>query len=192
MKIRSEGLTLPSYRSESVYSILNKYIHTAAMLGGMTIGLLTILGNVVNAAGSTTGILLSVSILYKYYEKIKGWLWKRIFFKFYYISKTVTLNSLKTQELLASFFPHAIRNPCQSYYWSFFSSTRLVFLSKCYCPCLVFFVSFICTDFHINDHNYSLSRSANVHRCSAFYSVFVKLSISFDLYSSFEGIFSIT
>lgn len=72
MKIRSEGLTLPSYRSESVYSILNKYIHTAAMLGGMTIGLLTILGNVVNAAGSTTGILLSVSILYKYYEKIKG------------------------------------------------------------------------------------------------------------------------
>lgn len=73
MKVRSEGLTLPSYRSESVYAVLNKYIPTAAMLGGITIGLLTILGDVVNAAGSSTGILLSVSILYKFYEKLKAW-----------------------------------------------------------------------------------------------------------------------
>ena len=40
------------------------------MLGGIIIGLLTILGDVVNAIGSSTGILLSVSILYRYYEKI--------------------------------------------------------------------------------------------------------------------------
>jgi len=40
------------------------------MLGGITIGLLTVLGDLVNAMGSTTGILLSVSILYSYYEKL--------------------------------------------------------------------------------------------------------------------------
>ena len=63
-------MTLPSYRTDSVYSVLNKYIPTAAMLGGITIGLLTVLGDLVNAMGSTTGILLSVSILYSYYEKL--------------------------------------------------------------------------------------------------------------------------
>lgn len=66
-QVREQGLTLPSYRTESVYSVLNKYIPTAAMLGGITIGLLNILGDVVNATGSSTGILLSVSILYKFY-----------------------------------------------------------------------------------------------------------------------------
>ena len=68
--MREQGLTLPSYRTESVYSVLNKYIPTAAMLGGITIGLLNVLGDVVNATGSSTGILLSVSILYRFYEKI--------------------------------------------------------------------------------------------------------------------------
>lgn len=73
MALRSEGLTLPNYRSESVYGVLNKYIPTAAMLGGIVIGLLTILGDILHATGSSTGILLSVSILYKFYEKLKGW-----------------------------------------------------------------------------------------------------------------------
>ena len=53
-----------------MYSVLNRYIPTAAMLGGIVIGLLTVLGDLVNAMGSTTGILLSVSILYGYYEKL--------------------------------------------------------------------------------------------------------------------------
>jgi len=49
---------------------LEKYIPTAAMLGGIVIGLLTILGDLLNAIGSSTGILLSVNILYSYYEKM--------------------------------------------------------------------------------------------------------------------------
>ena len=40
------------------------------MLGGMVIGLLTVLGDLVNAMGSSTGILISVSVLYGYYEKL--------------------------------------------------------------------------------------------------------------------------
>ena len=63
-------MTLPSYRSESVYSVSNRFIPTAAMLGGIIIGLLTILGDLLNVFGSSTGILLSVTILYGYYEKL--------------------------------------------------------------------------------------------------------------------------
>ena len=40
------------------------------MLGGIIIGLLTILGDLLNVFGSSTGILLSVTILYGYYEKL--------------------------------------------------------------------------------------------------------------------------
>jgi preprotein translocase subunit SecY len=40
------------------------------MLGGIMIGLLTLLGDMVDAIGSSTGILLSTSIIYRYCEKI--------------------------------------------------------------------------------------------------------------------------
>ena len=69
-RIRDEGLTLPSYRTESVYSKLKLYIPTAAMLGGIIIGLITIFGDVVNAMGSSTGILISASIIHRYYARI--------------------------------------------------------------------------------------------------------------------------
>jgi len=45
-------------------------IPTAAMLGGVFIGFLTVVGDLFNVAGSSTGILLSISILYGYYEKM--------------------------------------------------------------------------------------------------------------------------
>ena len=40
------------------------------MLGGMIIGFLTVVGDLMNVAGSSTGIMLSISILYGYYEKL--------------------------------------------------------------------------------------------------------------------------
>jgi len=46
--------------------MLKRYVPTAAMLGGITIGLLKILGDVLNVIGSSTGILLSVNIIYGY------------------------------------------------------------------------------------------------------------------------------
>jgi protein transport protein SEC61 subunit alpha len=45
-------------------------IPTAAMLGGVVIGFLTVVGDLLDVAGSSTGIMLSISILYGYYEKI--------------------------------------------------------------------------------------------------------------------------
>jgi protein transport protein SEC61 subunit alpha len=49
---------------------LNRYIPIAASCGGMCIGLLSIVADLMGAIGSGTGILLSVSIIYGYYEKI--------------------------------------------------------------------------------------------------------------------------
>lgn len=47
---------------------LNKYIPTAAKLGGMCVALLTIGADLLGAIGSGTGILLAVTIIFQYYE----------------------------------------------------------------------------------------------------------------------------
>lgn len=41
------------------------------MLGGVIIGLLTIMGDIFGVIGSSTGLLLSVNIIYSYMSKIK-------------------------------------------------------------------------------------------------------------------------
>lgn len=66
-KFRQQELTLPNFREESVYEVINRYVPTAAMLGGITIGILTIMGDILNVIGSSTGILLAVNIIYGYY-----------------------------------------------------------------------------------------------------------------------------
>lgn len=68
--IRSRDLTHRNFREQSVIGTFNEMIPTAAMLGGIVIGFLTVVGDLLNVAGSSTGIMLSISILYGYYEKI--------------------------------------------------------------------------------------------------------------------------
>eukprot|EP00915_Cephaloidophora_sp_WS-2016_P008701 GHVH01012127.1.p1 GENE.GHVH01012127.1~~GHVH01012127.1.p1 ORF type:complete len:474 (-),score=54.18 GHVH01012127.1:67-1488(-) len=67
-QIRDQQLVIKGHRDESIISVLNKYIPTAAALGGICIGALTIIADFLGAIGSGTGILLGVSILYGYYE----------------------------------------------------------------------------------------------------------------------------
>lgn len=67
-QIRDQGLVFKGHRGESIISVLNKFIPTAAAMGGILIGALTILADFLGAIGSGTGILLGVSILYGYYE----------------------------------------------------------------------------------------------------------------------------
>lgn len=69
--IRARYLTHPNYKEQSVIGTFNEMIPTAAMLGGIVIGFLTVLGDLFDVAGSSTGIMLSISILYGYYEKIR-------------------------------------------------------------------------------------------------------------------------
>jgi protein transport protein SEC61 subunit alpha len=59
-------------------SILKRYIPIAASFGGICIGILTILADLMGAIGSGkllislgTGILLAVSIVYGYFETFK-------------------------------------------------------------------------------------------------------------------------
>jgi protein transport protein SEC61 subunit alpha len=68
--VRSSELTLPNYKEESVVGKFDKMIPVASMLGGVIIGFLTVVGDLFDVAGSSTGIMLSISILYGYYEKI--------------------------------------------------------------------------------------------------------------------------
>ena len=65
---RDQHLIIRGYRDSSNIDVLNRYIPTAAAFGGMCIGALTIIADVLGAVGSGTGILLAVTIMYQYYE----------------------------------------------------------------------------------------------------------------------------
>lgn len=61
-------MQLKGHRESSMVKTLEKYIPTAAALGGVMIGLLTIFADFMGAIGSGTGILLAVTIIYGYFE----------------------------------------------------------------------------------------------------------------------------
>lgn len=69
-KLKDEGMSIAGHQDSSTINVLNKYIPVAAALGGMIIGLISIFSDLVGAIGSGTGILLAVSIIYGYYEKL--------------------------------------------------------------------------------------------------------------------------
>jgi protein transport protein SEC61 subunit alpha len=56
--------------SKSIFHSNFRVIPTAATLGGLCIGALTIFADFVGAIGSGTGILLAVTIIYSYYEEL--------------------------------------------------------------------------------------------------------------------------
>ena len=56
-------------RNDSVIKVLKKHIPIAAVLGGMCIGLLSIVSQLLGTIGSGTGLLLMVNIIYGYFEK---------------------------------------------------------------------------------------------------------------------------
>jgi protein transport protein SEC61 subunit alpha len=73
-------MSIVGYRDASVKDVLKRYIPIAATFGGMCIGALTIIADFLGAIGSGTihpiivlgtGILLSVTIIYGYYETLK-------------------------------------------------------------------------------------------------------------------------
>lgn len=65
---RDNHLAIRGYRETSNIEVLNRYIPIAASFGGVCIGALTIIADVLGAIGSGTGILLAVTIMYQYYE----------------------------------------------------------------------------------------------------------------------------
>lgn len=67
-QLRDQQMVLKGHRNNSIIHELNRYIPAAAAFGGMCIGLLTVLADLLGAIGSGTGILLAVTIIYQYYE----------------------------------------------------------------------------------------------------------------------------
>lgn len=66
--LKEQGMFLKGSTNEGTERRLRNLILTAATLGGMCIGVLTIFADFLGAIGSGTGILLTVTIIYGLYE----------------------------------------------------------------------------------------------------------------------------
>lgn len=66
------GLKVPGYRSNKrlLVRLLNRYIPYLAILGGITIGFLAATADLLGALVQGTGLLLTVMILYKFYQNL--------------------------------------------------------------------------------------------------------------------------
>lgn len=66
----SAGMEIPGYRrsGKAVESILKRYIPAVTVLGGLVVGLIAGVSDFFGVFGSGMGILLSVGIIYQYYE----------------------------------------------------------------------------------------------------------------------------
>lgn len=64
------GMQVPGYRrsGKAIESILNRYIPAVTVLGGVVVGLVAGVSDFFGVFGSGMGILLSVGIIYQYYE----------------------------------------------------------------------------------------------------------------------------
>jgi preprotein translocase subunit SecY len=69
-QLMDSGMQIPSYRrsGKPIEAILKRYIPVVTVLGGIIVALVAGLADFVGVFGSGTGILLSVGIIYQYYE----------------------------------------------------------------------------------------------------------------------------
>jgi preprotein translocase subunit SecY len=69
-QLMDSGMQIPGYRRSGrpIESILKRYIPVVTILGGIIVGLVAGLADFLGVFGSGTGILLSVGIIYQYYE----------------------------------------------------------------------------------------------------------------------------
>jgi protein transport protein SEC61 subunit alpha len=67
-QLKEQQIVIAGYRDSSMYKELKRIIPTAAALGGVIIGILSVLADLMGAIGSGTGILLAVTIIYQYFE----------------------------------------------------------------------------------------------------------------------------
>ncbi len=69
-QLMDSGMQIPGYRRSGrpIEAILKRYIPVVTVLGGIIVGLVAGLSDFFGAFGTGTGILLSVGIIYQYYE----------------------------------------------------------------------------------------------------------------------------
>lgn len=73
-QIQRSGMSIPGYRrNEQVLErYLDRYIPRVTVIGGVAVGVLSVLANYLGVIGAVggTGLLLTVSIIYRLYEEI--------------------------------------------------------------------------------------------------------------------------
>jgi protein transport protein SEC61 subunit alpha len=67
-QLRDSQMIMKGHRDSALIHVLNRYIPTAAAFGGMCIGALTVIADFMGAIGTGTGILMSVTIIFQFYE----------------------------------------------------------------------------------------------------------------------------
>lgn len=65
----AQDMYVDGYRDGPMKDYFERYIPTAAALGGCCVGILTVTADMMGAIGSGTGILLAVTIIYGFYEQ---------------------------------------------------------------------------------------------------------------------------
>ncbi len=71
-QLLSSGMQVPGFRRsrQPIVKLLNRYIPTITIIGGMIVGLLAAVSDFFGVFGSGMGALLCVSILYQYYQTL--------------------------------------------------------------------------------------------------------------------------
>jgi len=73
-KIHRSGLQIPGFRRSpaSIEKLMERYIPKVTVIGGIIIGILTLIASLMGTLGGAggTGLLLAVSIVYRLYEQI--------------------------------------------------------------------------------------------------------------------------
>lgn len=71
-QLENVGFQIPGFRRDPriIQKVLDKYIPTITTLGSIFVGLLAAFADLTGALGSGTGILLTVGILYRFYEQL--------------------------------------------------------------------------------------------------------------------------
>jgi len=69
-QLMDSGMQIPGYRRSGrpIVAILKRYIPVVTVLGGIVVGLIAGIADFLGVFGTGTGILLSVGIIYQYYE----------------------------------------------------------------------------------------------------------------------------
>jgi preprotein translocase subunit SecY len=69
-QLMDSGMQIPGYRRSGrpIEAVLKRYIPVVTVLGGVIVGLVVGMSDFLGAFGTGTGILLSVGIIYQYYE----------------------------------------------------------------------------------------------------------------------------
>jgi len=67
-QLKEQQMMMQGHRETHMRKVLNFYIPTAAAFGGLCIGALSVMADMMGAIGSGTGILLAVTIIYQYFE----------------------------------------------------------------------------------------------------------------------------